>query len=143
MKLLSSGRCRGSAIHSPPVDVENVSDEVLGAFRAATNPTTAEVDKFKYMANRLEPRAGEVFQQTIDMLQVDTSFPADGNFLLVVKVFFNKMGITSKMCDNILLLRYLEIGIKKPRDLTNSHVHVSEADAHLNIKSISRPHWNY
>jgi len=60
VKLLSSGRCRGSAIHSPPVDVENVSDEVLGAFRAATNPTTAEVDKFKYMANRLEPRAGEV-----------------------------------------------------------------------------------
>mmetsp|Transcript_25325 Transcript_25325/g.37358 ORF Transcript_25325/g.37358 Transcript_25325/m.37358 type:complete len:93 (-) Transcript_25325:63-341(-) len=92
------------------------------------------------MANRLEPRAGEVFQQTIDMLQVDTSFPADGNFLLVVKVFFNKMGITSKMCDNILLLRYLEIGIKKPRDLNNSHVHVSDADAHLNIKSISSPH---
>eukprot|EP00984_Skeletonema_dohrnii_P006115 scaffold2172_cov167-Skeletonema_dohrnii-CCMP3373.AAC.1 len=90
------------------------------------------------MANRLEPRAGEVFQQTIDMLQVDTSFPADGNFLLVVKVFFNKMGITSKICDNIL--RYLEIGIKKPRGLNNSHVHVSDADAHLNIKSISSPH---
>ena len=95
MKLLSSGRCRGSVIHSPHIDVENVSREVLGAFRAATNPTTAEVDNFKYMANRLEPQAAEVFQQSIDALQVDTSFPADGEFLLVVKVFFNMICINS------------------------------------------------
>ena len=41
--------------------------------------------KFKYMANRLEPQSAELVQQSIDSLQVDTSFPADGDLLLLCK----------------------------------------------------------
>ena len=118
VKLMPSGTGRGSSFHCPRTDasnVEQVCDEVVDAIiRAATNPTTAESDKFKFMLLVLEHQARVTWQQACTKCGVDTANPATGDYLLVVKEFFNKCTHTTKMRDNIL--RYLEMGVKKPRD---------------------------
>eukprot|EP00984_Skeletonema_dohrnii_P028976 scaffold19258_cov72-Skeletonema_dohrnii-CCMP3373.AAC.1 len=107
VKLMPSGTGRGSSFYCPRTDasnVEQVCDEVVDAIiRSASNPDTAEIDKFKV-----------TWQQACAKCGVDTANPTAGDYLLVVKEFFNKCTHTTKMRDNIL--RYLEMGVKKPRD---------------------------
>lgn len=117
VKLMPSGQGRGSSFNCPGTDasnVEQVCDEVIDAIqRAASNPSTAEKDKFKFMGLVLEDQARVVWQQSAQAIQVDPLNPNAGDFHSVVKEFFNKRTHTSKMRDNIL--RYLEMLIKKPR----------------------------
>ena len=119
VKLMPSGQGRGSSLHCPVTDVSNVEqvcDEVLDAInRAASNPNTREVDRFKFMGLVLEDQARVVWLQACTARNVDPLNPAVGNFEEVVKEFFNKQTHTTKMRDNIL--RYLEMGIKKPKTL--------------------------
>ena len=116
---MPSGQGRGSSLHCPVTDatnVEQVCDEVLDAInRAASNPQTRETDKFKFMGLVLEDQSRVVWLQACTARNVDPLNPAAGDFDEVVKEFFSRQTHTTKMRDNIL--RYLEMGIKKPKTL--------------------------
>lgn len=116
--LMPSGKGRGSSLKcacSDGMNVEHVCDEIIDAInRAATNPQTRETDKFKFMGLVLDDQARVVWEQAANDVGVDVFTPIDGDFNSVVKKFFDKRTHTTKMRDNIL--RYLEMGIKKPRD---------------------------
>jgi len=116
--LMPSGKGRGSSLKCPCSDgmnVEHVCDEIIDAInRAATNPQTRESDKFKFMGLVLDDQARVVWTQAATDVGVDVLNPTDGDFNSVVKKFFDKRTHTTKMRDNIL--RYLEMGIKKPRE---------------------------
>lgn len=118
VKLMPSGTGRGSSSYCCGTNAENVEqvcDEVIDSIiRAATNPQTVEKDKFKFMGLVLEDQARVVWQQAAQNVGVDPLDPDDGDFDCVVKEFFNKRTHTNKMRDNVL--RYLEMGVKKPRD---------------------------
>lgn len=116
--LMPSGKGRGSSLKCACTDamnVEHVCDEIIDAInRAATNPQTRESDRFKFMGLVLDDQARVVWTQAATDVGVDVLNPTAGDFNRVVKKFFDKRTHTTKMRDNIL--RYLEMGIKKPRD---------------------------
>jgi len=121
VKLVPSGTKGGTNARVARSDGSNVeqmlAETIIPAIRAADdNPPTAEKDKFKFMNSLLETPIYQIFKQVYTDLGVNPASPSDGDFIKVVKRFLTEVTTYSTMRDSIL--RYLETGIRKPRDMT-------------------------